>query len=37
MKKMERIFKYRIPLQGNVQNITEDEEWGFPILVAGKG
>jgi hypothetical protein len=34
---MERIFKYRIPLQGSVQNITEDEDWSFPIHVAGKG
>jgi len=34
---MERIFKYLIPLQGNVQNFTEDEEWGFLIHVAEKG
>jgi hypothetical protein len=37
MKKIERIFIYHIPLQGNVQNITEDEEWSFPLHVAGKG
>jgi hypothetical protein len=30
------MFKNHMPLQGGVQNITEDEEWGFPIHVAGK-
>jgi hypothetical protein len=36
MKKIERMFKYHIQLQGDVQNITENEEWGYPIHVTGK-